>query len=372
MDALGNITNEITAGDLGIAANARPTDAPVSYPHVWDAPQHDVVQWNGSIPNAGAGPALRNIGEVLGVFGTVGIEPQKGKLPKYPTTTAETKNLNAIEEDLWALSSPVWPEQLVPIDKARAAAGQPLYAQQCASCHLPIDWTSPSRRIVAQMKDVGTDETLNRSVMRTVQTGVLKDTPKMLNPYVTFRAEDSAVEVLMNVTFGAYLAHARDFKAVEPIGILTATKTGQLLPLGGLLAALDGDAKKAVEDYQGTAQLVKQAYKLSGNPPAAFSNNYKARPLNGIWATGPFLHNGSVPTLAELLKTDTERVKEFYVGSWTFDATNVGITSVAEEGGVKHFLFKTMLKGNSNAGHDYGTDLTPDQKKQLIEYVKTL
>ena len=182
VDALGNIMNEVTAGDLGIAENARPTDAPVSYPHVWDAPQHNVVQWNGSIPNAGAGPALRNIGEVLGVFGTVAIAPQKGELPKYPTTTIETKNLNAIEQDLWALSSPLWPENLVPIDKALAAAGKPFYEKRCASCHLPIDRTSPARRIVAQMKNVGTDDTLNRNVLRTVKTGVLKETPKMLNP----------------------------------------------------------------------------------------------------------------------------------------------------------------------------------------------
>ncbi len=372
VDALGNIMNEVTAGDLGIAENARPTDAPVSYPHVWDAPQHNVVQWNGSIPNAGAGPALRNIGEVLGVFGTVAIAPQKGKLPKYPTTTIETKNLNAIEQDLWALSSPLWPENLVPIDKALATAGKPFYEQRCASCHLPIDRTSPARRIVAQMKNVGTDDTLNRNVLRMVKTGVLKETPKMLNPYAVFGEEDSAVEVLMNVTFGAYLAHAGDFKVVELIGINSVKKTGQLLPLGDLLETLQADTKKAVEDYQGTAELVEQAYKLSGNQPTSFSNKYKARPLNGIWATGPFLHNGSVPTLAEMLTKNTERVKEFYVGSWTFDANNVGITSVPEEGGVKHFLFKTTLKGNSNAGHNFGTNLTPEQKKQLIEYVKTL
>jgi mono/diheme cytochrome c family protein len=372
VDALGNIMNEITAGDLGIPENARPTDAPASYPHVWDAPQHDVVQWNGSIPNAGAGPALRNIGEVLGVFGTVAIEPQAGKLPKYPTTLAETKNLNALEQDLWALSSPLWPEKLAPIDKTLAAAGKSLYEQHCVSCHLPINRTSPDRRIVAQMSDVGTDDTLNRNVQRTVKTGVLKGTPKMLNPYTVFQAEDSAVDVLMNATFGAYAAHARDFKVVELIGVNTVKRTGRGLPLGSLSAVLEGDVKKAVEDYQGTAALVKQAYKLTGNPAPAFSNNYKARPLNGIWATGPFLHNGSVPTLAELLKKDTERVKEFYVGSWTLDTANVGVTSVAEEGGVKHFQLKTTLKGNSNAGHNYGTDLTPDQKKQLIEYVKTL
>ena len=65
------------------------------------------------------------------------------------------------------------------------------------------------------MKNVGTDDTLNRNVLRTVKTGVLKETPKMLNPYAVFGEEDSAVEVLMNVTFGAYLPHAGDFKVVE-------------------------------------------------------------------------------------------------------------------------------------------------------------
>ena len=152
VDALGNIMNEVTAGDLGIAENARPTDAPVSYPHVWDAPQQNVVQWNGSIPNAGAGPALRNIGEVLGVFGTVAIAPQKGKLPKYPTSTIETKNLNAIEQDLWALSSPLWPENLVPIDKALAAAGKPFYEQRCAV--LPL----ANRPDLTRAADCGADE----------------------------------------------------------------------------------------------------------------------------------------------------------------------------------------------------------------------
>jgi hypothetical protein len=58
-----------------------------------------------------------------------------------------------------------------------------------------------------------------------------------------------------------------------------------------------------------------------------------------------------VPSLAELLKQDSDRVKEFYVGSWVFDPVNVGITSVAEVGGVPMFLFKTSITGNSNAGH---------------------
>jgi hypothetical protein len=372
IDALTNIVNEITAGDLGISDNVRIANAPVSVPHVWDAPQHDVVQWNGSIPNAGAGPALRNIGEVLGTFGSVTIEPKPGQLPNYPNTTAETKNLNAIEQDLWALASPRWPEALAPIDHTLAAAGKPLYDQQCGSCHLPIDRTNPARRIIAHMEDVGTDPTLNKSLSRPVKTGKLQGTPKMLNPHTVFEEEDSPIDVLLNAVFGAYMAHKDDFKIVPTIALSTASGTGRPPSLGALSESLRGDVKQAVADFHATASQLAQAYKLTGNTNPPATNNYKARPLNGIWATGPFLHNGSVPTLVQLLTPDSQRVKEFYVGSWVLDTANVGITSVPEEGGVKLYLFNTTLLGNSNAGHNYGTDLTAEQKRQLIEYIKTL
>ena len=371
-DALSKIMNEIAAGDLGIAENSRPANAPVSIPHVWDAPQHDVVQWNGSIPNAGAGPALRNIGEVLGVYGTVNLQPAHDKWPNYPDSSAETKNLNALEQDLWSLSSPVWPEKLVPIDKAMAAAGKPIFDQHCGSCHLPIDRTSPSRRIVAQMRDVGTDSTLNNNVTRVVKTGKLQGTPKMVNPLAKFGEQASVIDVLMNAVFGAYFAHKGDFSVLPSIAHDEARGTGKLPSIGGLFAALDGDVKKALVDFHGTAALLKQSFQVTGNTQTAPTNLYKARPLNGIWATGPYLHNGSVQSLAELLKQDSDRVKEFYVGSWVFDPVNVGITSVPEEGGVPMFLFKTSVTGNSNAGHNFGTTLTAEQKKQLIEYLKSL
>ena len=102
---------------------------------------------------------------------------------------------------------------------------------------------------------------------------------------------------------------------------------------------------------------------------------YKARPLNGIWTGAPYLHNGSVPNLYQLLLPPEKRDKTFYIGTWEFDPVNVGYVSTKTPGS---FLFDTTLKGNSNAGHEYGTGeygkdpFTEDEIWAFIEYMKTL
>jgi len=97
---------------------------------------------------------------------------------------------------------------------------------------------------------------------------------------------------------------------------------------------------------------------------------YRARPLNGIWATAPYLHNGSVPSLYELLLAPHARSRMFYMGNWEFDPVHVGVRSSSPFTGAS--LFDTRLPGNSNAGHTYGTDLSEEDRLALIEYLKTL
>ena len=99
---------------------------------------------------------------------------------------------------------------------------------------------------------------------------------------------------------------------------------------------------------------------------------YKARPLDGIWSTGPFLHNGSVPTLYDLLQAPADRPKTFWVGARTYDPKHVGYATDAASPG-NSFPFNTTLAGNSNKGHDYGVGkLTETQRLELLEYLKTL
>jgi hypothetical protein len=112
---------------------------------------------------------------------------------------------------------------------------------------------------------------------------------------------------------------------------------------------------------------------------------YRARPLGGLWATPPFLHNGSVPNLYQLLIPGDERDKVFYVGSREFDPIKVGYSTSQSEGA---FEFRTdqppkdSHPGNSNAGHEFrnsalgngviGPALSDEERWAIIEYLKTL
>ena len=106
---------------------------------------------------------------------------------------------------------------------------------------------------------------------------------------------------------------------------------------------------------------------------------YKVRPLNGIWATPPYLHNGSVPNIYALLSPVSERPKTFYLGHREYDPVNLGYRYDELSGG---FELDTSIRGNFNTGHEFNDDkknvgvigrgLKPDERRALVEYLKTL
>ena len=102
------------------------------------------------------------------------------------------------------------------------------------------------------------------------------------------------------------------------------------------------------------------------------TDGYANMPLDGIWLRAPYLHNGSVPTLRDLLEPPDKRPKTFYRGYDVYDRKNVGFVSNLAEGGRHYFLYDTTLPGNSNGGHLYGTDLAMEDKEALVEYMKKL
>ncbi len=106
---------------------------------------------------------------------------------------------------------------------------------------------------------------------------------------------------------------------------------------------------------------------------------YVSPPLDGIWLRAPYLHNGSVPTLRDLLNSPSERPQTFHRGYDVFDPVKVGFkepaprpTGPTGELTQPYFLFDTTEKGNGNKGHTYGTQLSEQDKEKLLEYLKTL
>ena len=398
LDAIGAIFNETAATGLGEPGNATPADAPVSYPFIWDTPQHDKVQWNGSVTNAGPGAIGRNIGEVLGVFGTLKLNTVLLSRRGHPSSI-DVAGLAKLEGLIWKLQSPRWQDTGLPaIDQALADRGREVFKETCAGCHNDIDRADPNRRIKARMipvgnpKDpsdpnaLGTDPTmavnfLTRTAKAPRLTRRFTRYWGVLSDFEVFEREDRdktpKAKILGYSVIGAL---TRAFFE-DPKGTVRAIKVGQP---PAVVAVLD-DAEQHLEDKADKSAIRKFLREMGREIrepkqdldrqvcfPDGILPCYKARPLNGIWATAPYLHNGSVRTMRQLLLPARHRETTFKVGTREFDPADMGFKNDGA------FTLDTSLPGNSNAGHDgsiYGTEALANDKARmdaLLEYLKTL
>lgn len=102
------------------------------------------------------------------------------------------------------------------------------------------------------------------------------------------------------------------------------------------------------------------------------TSGYVVPTLAGIWAKAPYLHNGSVPSLQDLLSKSEARPQKFYRGYDVYDQEKVGFVATGKVAAESGFLVDTTLIGNNNQGHNFGTELQGKDKIALIEYLKTL
>ena len=370
-----------------------PPNAPVSYPVIWDIPQHDFVQWNGITANAGPGSLGRNVGEVIGVFGTLDWylddecdlasritgqcslfgKPTKNQLIRFKTSVNK-HNLVKMEQQLTTLKSPRWEDPnlqgiLPTLDPQKIAAGRELYVQYCVACHHDIDRDDPYRKVVAYMADikkVGTDPQMAvNSVSYTGKSGFLQ------NLYVEAGSGNLVVQETMPVAALLKLGAMGVVASPDPDTNPMYDSLEMIMDIGSALSKNEAKASLKQGDYP------------LGSPNAPYKPllSYKARPLNGVWASGPYLHNGSVPTLYDLLLPADQRPEKFLVGSRELDTEKVGFKSSGYPNG---FTFDTSLPGNSNQGHEYAAGKTPlpdgqtlpplnhTQRMDLIEYLKSL
>jgi len=164
---------------------------------------------------------------------------------------------------------------------------------------------------------------------------------------------------------GAKIYLARCAECHEP----GAAKTG--MPAD--MAELGTDRERLDSWTQAAADQFNEVMKKNGydRPPVVKTQAYIAPTLEGVWLRAPYLHNGSVANMRELLTAPDARRKEFYRGYDVYDAANLGFVIEGLEAKRVGFRFDASLKGNSNAGHGYGTDLAEGQKTALLEFLKT-
>ena len=350
LDAVDAIVNEVfhlavrDPDPANPTQESKPANAPVSYPFLWDTPQHDVVEWLGIAKSGGPlgiKSLSRNVGEVVGVFANVEVPDNPSLLSLGYRSTVNLDALNELEQLLQTLWSPKWPDDFPPIDTADATEGEELYRANCVDCHAIINRKDPNRKIKAEMADVKTDrQAHNNFFSRKGSSGKLKGVNINLLPFTPKMPATATADMM-----------------------LTNTVAGTIL---GALKSPPPDELSEIE-FHGPHEMAEAR---GVAPPAP----YKARPLNGIWATAPYLHNGSVPTLHDLLQPAANRPKSFSIGVRTFDPVRVGYQTEVE--GFPKFFVElqdgTPIPGNSNAGHEYGKDLKPQERSQLIEFLKTL
>jgi hypothetical protein len=323
-DAVQGIANRVFGADLAVPANLRARNAPVSFPFVWDIWRLSWVQYNGFQP--GWLPQSRNIGEVLGVFGALNlVDPKSGALNPEPLrwqSSVQIENLIWMERTLSGLRAPTWPANILgPIDRVKAERGRALFRTHCAECHG-----------IKELPDGTWDVTV-------VPLQRIRTDPNQATNWAAGSYDGSKLRLGKTTAYRAL--------AVVINGIRRQLYVDANMPAPG------------------------QEHDVTMEAPCG----YKARPLIGVWATPPFLHNGSVRTVFDLLSDG--RPAKFNVGSREYDPVHLGYT---DEQTPNSFVLDTSVAGNSNAGHWFtndgnrpgwiGPELPDADKYALIEYLK--
>jgi cytochrome c5 len=414
LDALNRIGNQVFYTDMilsGITVpdkNLHLRDAPVSFPPIWTVPWLWWAQYDASISQ----PLIRNAGEALGVAALINLSPDTAPSALF-RSSVDIENLASIEAMLRGpdpfeqtpkgfagLRSPKWPSEMFPddpawkVDTTRVDSGRKIYAEICAECHLgPVadpafDKQYPDKSFWSP-KESHWKRDGDGPVLDEVQKGV-----------AGMGTDPGQAHILMlrTVELPAFLDidPARDLGKAWGCSDVPASSATDMPFALALMAVVDRTSRKWMEDHHLTDEQQQALWRSRKNCPNAGSakqTHYRVRPLNGVWATAPYLHNGSVPSLYWMLRPAAERPKQFCMGTRDFDPKQIGFhVEAGETPACRHgeTLFSAVdsngaaIPGNSNLGHSLegtpgpgkdgiiGRLLSDDERYDLIEYLKTL
>ena len=283
-----------------------------------------------------------------------------------------------LEPLLSTLRPPPWPEQILgQLKPELKQRGKELYEVHCKDCHQVIDRSDLTTVTPAKMS-------FFRAEDRNVPPGT--DPWMACNAYTYEARSGELTGTKDSFLVGAPLNESEKIHRlleVMVIGVLVGQK-GDIISTAAMNAAMNFIDVKVyprivVPPFAAPENIMRRFFCMHDQSSIL---GYKARSLTGIWATAPYLHNGSVPTLYDLLLPPDERPKSFFLGGQEYDPEKVGYkTEKTDENSWEFRTHKSMpgydllepIDGNNNSGHDYGNSLFSEEDRMaIIEYLKSL
>jgi hypothetical protein len=330
-------------------------ERPGRFPPVWGFKDYDWVEWTIDTNTV----MERNFTETLGAGATVVLDPRR--TASLFESSIPIRNMHELEWLAYYIDPPRWPTAIFgEIKPDLAAAGQGIFRSRCAGCHeYGGDRHTPTGLIRLRgmrPEDVGTDPTAALRISCPVP-----DIGALVIPPRSYTAEDSQLlRDCAGVKAGTAFTGNSFARTVQ-------AAVDSIKQKAYAAAGIDAAQQRAMEDLDRRRGVAWRDTLLDTQPPYG---PYAARPLYGIWAAAPYLHNGSVPTLYHLLLPPEQRPKRFALGGREYDPVRLGF-AVGTACGQQDCAVDTTRIGDGNGGHLWGTDLAEPDRMALLEYLKT-
>ncbi|MEP3889368.1 MAG: di-heme-cytochrome C peroxidase [Hellea sp.] len=373
---------------------------------MWTTSWFDWVQYDGSIMQ----PLIRNSGEALGVKAVLNTSaPEDQRF----ASSINMNNLTAIEKWIGGtnpvqngnkfngLSAPKWPAALPDINSNLAKQGEALYNTNCSGCHLPSVtseefWSDKYWKPIEHYSAEGELQTTEESYLnlKIIPVDFIGTDPRQSKVLTERRVDTTGLglntQVCTVVEFESGGVKRKGLKYVD-------LKDSPNAFFGFSLGAIVDQTNERWFEQNYTSPETQFLMKGDGRPNCLLpGQGYKARPLNGVWATAPFLHNGSVATIYDLLTPASDRPKFVELGTTQFDPKKLGVVQSQWVSKFKpktspkltkdyspkgYFILDSRQEGNWNTGHSFENDrskegvigraFSEEEKWALIEYLKT-
>ncbi len=306
VDAFGNARNALFTPPV-------PTNAPVSFPHLWGLTDLTWVHWDGNSTSV----MERNLGQAIGLGAIVNRTTNE--------STLLPRNIHKLEMMASKIESPKWPSDFPAVDTEKAKRGAVIYKQQCISCHETSSAAHHQKKL--------DDALFSPALIKT-------DANRLTN---------------FGMPVDHFASHA------------------------DAIAKTIGAIKKQAYIDSGIDAATADAMEKGRTPAWRVTGQFSSRSLAGSWATAPYLHNNSVPTIYDLLKPAKQRPTVFLIPGREYNPKNLGFVYQQSDNRAAFKETDPVLDvsepGNSNSGHEgpkFGTELSDADRYNLIEYLKTI